>query len=187
MTPRIAGRAGRALLALVVFACAALAGGCEKDPSWQVGATAPRISALDLNDATVNLSDFRGRVLVVRFWASGCRACVAGMPALDRYRARYADADLAVVAVNMGDSREAVATFVKDLKLSYPVLRDPALIAARKYAVRSTPTTFFIDRNGIAGKMVQGEVPEELFHRTVRDLLRRDGRRGPADGSTNSL
>ncbi len=168
---RIMGRAGLVLLPFIVSVCAALASGCVKEPSWQVGVQAPQISALDPNDATVKLSDFRGKVVVVRFWSTGCRSCVAEMPAMDGYRKRYADKDLAVVAINMGDTREMVEAFTKDLKLSYPILRDPALIAAKKYNVRSVPTTFFIDRSGIARMMVMGELSEALFHKTVRNLL----------------
>jgi cytochrome c biogenesis protein CcmG/thiol:disulfide interchange protein DsbE len=169
--PRIVRGAGSALLPFVMFVCLALTAGCSREQSWQVGTPAPSISVLDRDDATVKLSDFRGKAVVVRFWASGCRACIEGMPALDRYRRAYDDRDLAVIAVNMGNSKEMVDAFAKNLKISYPVLRDPALIASKKYNVTSVPTTFFIDRKGIARKRVQGELTGEDFNQTVRELL----------------
>lgn len=164
-------RAASLLLLVMLLVCAVLSAGCQKEQTWQVGAKAPQISVLDLNDATVKLSDFQGKALVVRFWTTGCKACVEGMPALDRYSKRYADRGLVVIAVNMGSSKEMVEAFAKKLKLSYPVLCDPAQIASKKYNVKSVPTTFFIDRGSIARKMIVGELTEEVFDKTVRELL----------------
>jgi len=160
-------------LAVVVtaFSCAILTTGCTKERSWEVGGNAPEISVLDLSNRTVKLSDFRGKVVVLRFWATGCSACVVGMPKLDRFSKNYRERGLAVLAVNMGNPKALVEAFAKGLKLSYPVFLDPALIAAKKYGVRTVPTTFFIDRKGIAKKVVVGEITQELFDRTVGELL----------------
>ena len=160
-------------LAVVVTAgsCVALVGGCEKERSWKTGARAPEISVLHLNDKTVRLSDFRGKVVVVRFWATGCSACVAGMPKMDRFSRSYRERGLAVLAVNMGNPKARVAQFARDLKISYPVLLDPVLIAAKKYGVSTVPTTFFIDRNGIAKRVVIGEIQQELFEETVGEMM----------------
>ncbi|WP_298266639.1 TlpA disulfide reductase family protein [Geobacter sp.] len=157
--------------AFIAFACMALLAGCEKDRTWKIGASAPEISVLDLSDRTVKLSEFKGKPVVVRFWATGCSACVAGMPKLDSFSKVYRDKGLTVLAVNMGNSKPLVKAFAKGLKLSYPVLLDPALIAVKKYGVRAVPTTFFIDRKGIARKVVVGEVSQEDFKKTVEELL----------------
>jgi len=145
--------------------------GCQSDPAWKIGTSAPEISLLDLQDATVKLSAYRGDVIVLRFWASGCKDCVAGMPAMDRYSKKYRGRGVTVIAVNMGDSREVVEGFVKKMQLGYPVLRDPALIAAKKYHVSSVPTTFFINRKGTAKLVVPGEVNQQLFDKEVTSLL----------------
>ncbi|MFZ3208232.1 MAG: TlpA disulfide reductase family protein [Geobacteraceae bacterium] len=158
-------------LFVVVLVCVALLAGCEKEKTWKIGASAPEISVLDMSDRTVKLSDFRGKVVVLRFWATGCSACVAGIPKLDRFSKNYRERGLAVLAVNMGNPKALVEAFAKGLKLSYPVFLDPALIAAKKYGVRTVPTTFFIDRKGIAKKVVVGEITQELFDRTVGELL----------------
>lgn len=158
-------------MTVIAFACMALLTGCEKDRTWKVGARAPEISVLDLGDRTVKLSEFKGKPVVLRFWATGCSACVAGMPKLDSYSKAYRDKGLAVLAINMGNSKPLVEAFAKGLKLSYPVLLDPALIAAKKYGVRAVPTTFFIDGKGIARKVVVGEVTREDFEKTVGELM----------------
>jgi len=159
------------ILFIAALSCAALIAGCIKDRAWKIGESAPEISALDLNNQTVKLSDFRGKVVVLRFWSSGCRACVAEMPIIDKFSKRYKERGLAVLAINMGDSRESVEKFVRDLKISYPVLLDPLLIAAKKYGVKAVPTIFLIDRKGVAKKVFVGETTQDLFEKTVGGLL----------------
>lgn len=159
------------MLCAALMACVAFISGCEKDQTWKTGSPAPQISVLDLHDATVKLSGFRGKVVVLRFWATGCKACVAAMPELDKFRKKYSEQDLAVLGVNVGGSKELVEAFAKGLKLTYPVLLDPANIAAKKYAVRTVPTTFFIDRNGNAKQVIAGEIPQKVFDKIVASLL----------------
>ncbi|GFO59888.1 hypothetical protein GMST_22130 [Geomonas silvestris] len=151
--------------------CAVLLGGCQKDPTWKLGTPAPQITLFDKQDASVKLSAYQGDVVVLRFWSSGCKDCVAGMPALDRYAQKYRSRGVTVIAVNMGESREVVQKFVGAMNLRYPVLRDPELIAAKKYRVTSVPSTFFIDRKGAARLMVPGEVSQQVFEKAVDALL----------------
>ena len=158
-------------LAAAAFACMALMTGCKKEAQLRIGENAPEIAALDLNYSAEKLADFRGKVVVLRFWSTGCKACVAEMPQIDEFGKRYRDRGLAVVAVNVGDTREKVADFVRTLKISYPVLLDEANITARRYRVTAVPTTCFIDRNGIARKIVFGEMMQEQLEKTVRELL----------------
>ena len=161
-----------ALFVLVaVGSSALLITGCVKERPWQIGSPAPEISCLDFNDRTVKLSAFRGKVVVLRFWTTGCNGCIVGMPALDSYRNKYPEKDLAVLAVNMGNPKPLAAAFVRDLHLSYPLLLDPVLIATRKYGVILSPTQFFIDRQGMARKVVAGEITQDLFEKTVEALL----------------
>lgn len=158
------------------FLCCALVaalffGGCVKEQKWSVGEKAPSLSALDLQDKTVKLSDFKGKPVVLRFWSTGCKACVEAMPTLDRQSQAYRDKGLVVLAINMGNSKPLVEAFAKGLKLSYPVLLDETLIATKKYGVRAAPTTYFIDRNGIAQKVVAGDLSQEVFEQAVAKLL----------------
>ena len=165
-------RRALALFAMVAFGiCALLITGCEKEKFWQIGSPAPEISVLDFNDKRVKLSHFRGKVVMLRFWATGCNGCIAGMPVMDGFSKKYQERDLAVLAINMGNPKQLVVAFVRDLHLSYPVLLDSALIAARKYGVSVSPTIFFIDRQGMARKVVVGEITQDLFEKTVGELL----------------
>lgn len=159
------------LLYVALWVCTAFIGGCEKDQTWKIGSKAPQISVLDLQDTTVKLSDFKGKVVILRFWATGCSACIKGMPLLDEFRKKYSENDLAVLGVNIGGSKELVQAFAKGLKLSYPVLLDPASMASKKYLVRSVPTTCFIDRKGIARQVIVGEISQKVFDEIVGKLL----------------
>lgn len=171
MMPKAKNLIGLPLLYVALLTCALFIGGCERDQSWKIGSRAPQISVLDLKDATVKLSDFKGKVIVLRFWTTGCKDCVSGMPLLDGYRKKYPENDLAVLGINIGGSKEMVEAFAKGLKISYPVLLDPAMMATKKYLVRSVPTTFFIDRNGNAKQVIAGEIPQQAFDKIVAALL----------------
>lgn len=165
------GFARSVALSVTLLLLAALLGGCKKERTWKTGTTAPEISVLDLNEKTVKLSDFKGQVVVLRFWATGCKACVAGMPVLDEFSKPYRDKGVTVLAVNMANSKPLVEAFAKGLKLSYPVFLDPALIAAKKYGVRAVPSTYFIDRKGVARSFGVGEITREKFDETVKKML----------------
>ena len=160
-----------AALSLIALLLATFLGGCKKEQTWKTGSKAPDISVLDLNEKTVKLSDFKGQVVVLRFWATGCKACVAGMPVLDEFSKPYRDKGLTVLAVNMANPKPLVEVFAKGLKLSYPVFLDPALIAAKKYGVRAVPSTYFIDRKGVARSFTVGEITKESFDQTVAKML----------------
>ncbi len=150
--------------------CLLLATGCGKDRPWAIGQAAPSISVLDLQDQTVKLSSFRGKVVVLRFWTAGCSACAEGMSALDRCSSGYRKKGLVVLAVNKGNAKPEVEALARELKLSYPVFLDPALIASQKYGAVTMPTTYFIDPRGVARKVVEGELSPEQFDQAVADL-----------------
>ncbi len=157
------------LIAALIFAV--LMPGCVKDKSLEIGERAPEISAFDLSGKTVKLSDFKDKVVVLRFWISGCKACIAEMPLIDEISKRYKEQGLAVLALNMGDSREKAEKFARTLNISYPVLLDPARITVGKYNIRAVPTTIIIDRRGIARKRVAGEMMQGELEKTVVELL----------------
>lgn len=161
----------RIIIPAIALGCALFFAGCAKDSLLQIGERAPEISVIDLKGKAVRLSEFRGKVVVLRFWISGCGACVAEMPVIDEISKRYKERGLVVLAVNMGESDEKVEKFVRSLNISYPVLLDPARIAAEKYNVRAVPTNIFISRDGIAKKVTAGEMARELFEKTVVELF----------------
>lgn len=114
---------------------------------------APDFTVYDMDGNAVNLSDFRGKPVVLNFWASWCGPCQSEMPDFDEAYAQYGE-DIYFLMVNMTDgSRETVESasdFVTENGYSFPVFYDTDLSAAVAYGVYSLPASYFIDADGYA-------------------------------------
>jgi thiol-disulfide isomerase/thioredoxin len=96
----------------------------------------------------VTLSDFRGKVVVLNFWATWCGPCVAEMPHLEQAVAKYrSDPRVAFLAVSIDEKKLAVRSFLQKNRYTMPAAYDDN--AAKSFGVRGIPATFFIDRNGV--------------------------------------
>ncbi len=117
-------------------------------PAAVVGAPAPDFELKDLSGNTVKLSDYRGKVVLVNFWATWCGPCKAEMPLLqDRYTTLQGNG-LEIVAVNIGEDEDLVRPYVKDLGLDFAIVLDPELAVNDEYRVLGYPTTITVDRDG---------------------------------------
>lgn len=107
----------------------------------------------------VRLSDLRGKVVVLNFWATWCPPCIAEMPELEALHVAHAAAgDLVVLAVNVEEPPAAVEEFKQQRPLTMPVLGDRTGGVRRHYGLPGLPGTFFIDRDGIVRAKVLGPV-----------------------------
>ena len=143
-------------------------------PAPRQGFLAPDFSLQDANGQSLTLSELCGQPVVVNFWASWCPPCRAEMPALERVYQEYQDKGLVLLAVNAAnqDSLEAAQAFMQDNGLTFPALYDTQGEAARLYAVRSLPSTFFIGRDGIIQEVViGGPMAEALLRQRVERLF----------------
>lgn len=111
---------------------------------------APSASFRTLDGDAAVLADFRGKVLLVNFWATWCAPCVKEMPALERLHRELAGEGLAVLAVSQDrDGAAAVTPFLARIALQdLPVYLDPKGVLGREFALKGLPTTFVIDREG---------------------------------------
>ncbi len=143
-----------AILAMVLPA-STIALGCSARESpargAEIGSLAPDFQLNDLNGQPVSLSDFRGRPVLVNFWASWCPPCRAEMPFIQDIFAdkKWADEGLVVLAMDIGESLPTVSEFVKNYGLTFPVLLDITKDVSLEYHISAIPTTFLIDRDGI--------------------------------------
>ena len=106
---------------------------------------------IQLKDAFGNwirLSDYRGKIVFLNFWASWCAACVVEMPAMEKLHRRLKDKDFVMVAINMQESDTQVKAFFEKLKLSFTALLDSNGEVAAGFAVNALPTTFVLDKEG---------------------------------------
>lgn len=107
----------------------------------------------------VRLSDYRGKTVVLNFWATWCPPCIAEMPELQALHAsRAAAGDLVVLAVDVEEPPAAVEEFKQQRTLTMPVLSDRTGEVRRHYGLPGLPGTFFIDRDGIVRAKVLGPV-----------------------------
>jgi cytochrome c biogenesis protein CcmG/thiol:disulfide interchange protein DsbE len=115
----------------------------------RVGHPAPTFALRSIDGGTVDLARFRGRPVVLTFFASWCHPCEEELPVLEKVQKQYGD-KLAVVGVNFRDSAGDSRQFVHDLKITFPALVEDEVdnpVAAR-YGVNGPPMTFFIDAQG---------------------------------------
>ena len=124
-------------------------------PAPEVGAVAPDFTWANLNGASVGLSELRGQVVLINFWATWCVPCRVEMPAI---QARYNDGDFAVLAVNFDESAEKVRAFADELGLDFPILLDPGGKIQELYRVRGYPSSYFVDTNGVIQFIHIGEM-----------------------------
>ena len=132
-----------------------------------VGNSAPDFNAPNLEGKRVKLSDLRGRVVVLDFWATWCGPCRVAMPHMQELSEAYADKAVTVLGVNQDSAteRKAVDQMVSDMGLTFPHVIDPEGVIGNKYRVQGIPTTVVIGKDGRILKVFVG------FSRQVPDLL----------------
>ena len=136
--------------------------GLTDDRSPEVGSPAPNFVLPTLEGEPISSEQYRGKTLVLNFWASWCPPCRAEMPDLQAlWEERLPRDDLVVLAVDFlaEDTVGAAADFVDEFALTFPVVTDtPDGDVGIRYGVRGLPATFFIDRDGILRKVSLGPV-----------------------------
>jgi peroxiredoxin len=112
-------------------------------------ATRPlEIQLKDIFGNAVRLSDFRGKIVFLNFWATWCPTCVVEMPSMEKLHRRFKNEDFAMIAVNMQESEAQVKSFFEKLQLSFTALLDANGEVAAGLAVNALPTTYFLDKEG---------------------------------------
>ena len=122
-----------------------------------VNSKAPDFTLKDLNGKTVSLSTFRGKVVLLNFWATWCPPCRAEMPALNKLHHTLKPRGLEVVTISTDRSINDIKDFFERHRVDFPILFDADRSAAKQYRVFSMPTTFLIDRNGMIVEKFYGE------------------------------
>ena len=170
------GTALRHLSLLLAASIVALAGAAAPSALAQaplrIGDAPPRTTLAELGGRTLRVpDDLRGKVVILHFWAGGCSSCREEMPAMESLYTRYAKRGFTILAVNVGQRKDAVRKFAADLKVSYPVYLDPEAKVAREYEVVGVPKTFILDRNGVIRYKIVGGASRESLNKLVGSLL----------------
>ena len=114
-----------------------------------VGKKAPEFKARDLSGKSVSLSSFKGKPILLNFWATWCPYCREERPYLNSLHKEYKDKGLVIIAVSVDKSEETVRKFLKKTPSDFIILHDNDNAASQPYGVYSLPTSFTVDRNGI--------------------------------------
>lgn len=147
----------------------------------EVSRPAPDFALPGLNGDTVQLSAYRGKVVLVNFWATWCEPCKEETPELEAVYQRLRDQGFVIIGVNLRDKESPgpqggaeIRTFVEQYGMSYPVALDTTGTATRAFQLSPIPTSYFVDHTGTIcyvriGKMTAGEVAR-LFEQARQQL-----------------
>jgi len=132
--------------------------GCSRDGSHVTeGSTAPDFALKDLDGQSLRLSDLRGSVVLLNFWATWCPPCRQEVPSLQRLNSAMAGKGFRMVTISLDSGgRDTIEEFFRKTGTRVPALPDPSGTIAAKYGVSRFPETFIIDRQGIIRKKVIG-------------------------------
>ncbi|MFQ5791224.1 MAG: TlpA family protein disulfide reductase [Acidobacteriota bacterium] len=137
--------------ALVCFGCR----GRDQKRATAIGKPVPEVILPDLDGKMVRLSDFRGNVVVVNFWATWCPPCVEEMPSLEKLQNKLGRSGLEVVAISVDDDLEAIRQFQENFGLSFTLLQDEGAKVSHAFGTYKYPETYVLDREGsLAWKIV---------------------------------
>ncbi|HVO61687.1 MAG TPA: TlpA disulfide reductase family protein [Terriglobales bacterium] len=134
---------------------------------WK-GKSAPEFSLESLDGRTVHLADFRGKGVLLNFWATWCQPCKIEMPWFEELQKEYGSQGLQVVGIAMDDaSKEDIAKFAKEMGVNYPILLGKESVGDAYGGVQFLPSTFFIDRDGkvvdrIFGLRSRSEIEDDI-------------------------
>ena len=137
------------IIVIVIFASA-----CKTSPGEgvreapEIGGLAPRFTLEDTLGNQISLSEQRGKVVLINFWATWCPPCTQEMPDIQNMYEQHSE-NFVVLAIDNDEPEDMVRDFQEDLGLSFNILLDPAARVQIQYQVRSYPTSFFVDQTGM--------------------------------------
>ena len=137
-----------------------------------VDGQAPEFELNGVN-TTVKLSDYRGKVVYLDFWASWCEPCKRSFPWMNQLQAQYGRDGFAVVAINIDESADEAARFLQQIPASFDIAYDPSGKTAEAYGLRAMPTSFLI---GPDGKLLHSSLgyraaEKRILENKIRDLV----------------
>jgi peroxiredoxin len=146
-----------------------LLSGCKEAAAPKSGELAPSVSCNDVAGEYVNLSQLKGKVVVLYFWSSKC--CGESLKLLEPFYQQHKYNGLALLAIEVGGSKDVVTLFVKSNGLTFTNLTDEYESLARSYRVIGFPTIFVVDKGGVIRSKISGEIRMEQLTNLVVPLM----------------
>lgn len=136
--------------------------------------SAPDFALKSREGSNLRLSEHRGEVLLLNFWASWCGPCRQEMPILDALHQRYAKLGFSVIGINVDKDPSLADKILKDIPVTFPVLLDDTGAVSGSYAISAMPTSVLVDRDGNMRYLHKGYKPgyEQEYETEIKELIR---------------
>jgi cytochrome c biogenesis protein CcmG, thiol:disulfide interchange protein DsbE len=140
-------------------------------PSPAIGHAAPNFSRMDLNHRKIELAAYRGKVVLLNFWATWCGPCLTEMPRFVEWQKQYGSQRFQVVGISMDDKSPPVRTAYSRLQLNYPVVMGDERLGAAYGGILGLPVTYLIDGGGRIRARYQGDADLKSIESEISRLL----------------
>ncbi|KAA0956380.1 TlpA family protein disulfide reductase [Planococcus sp. ANT_H30] len=131
-----------------------------------LGAKAPDFTLIDQHGQTVQLSDYRGKKVILNFWATWCPPCRAEMPHMQQFHENNLDGDVEILAVNLTEQdngEQAIRSFIDEFGLTFTMPMDETGSVAQTYQIRTVPTTYILNTKGEIAQKIIGPMDEQIM------------------------
>jgi thiol-disulfide isomerase/thioredoxin len=163
--------------AAMLFAFAPMAASAQAAlQEWTGPVDAPPIELKTLDGQPLALTDLKGKVVLVNFWATWCEPCLEEMPSMQRLRRRLASERFEILAVNFQEGEPRIRGFLRKVALTFPIVRDTDGAVARAWKVHIFPSSFVVGANGDVRYAVVGSIDwaAPQVQQKLRSLLPRE-------------
>jgi thiol-disulfide isomerase/thioredoxin len=158
-----------------------LSGPASAQSNWKAfsafgGQPASPLILPGLDGKTMDLSAFKGKVVLVNFWATWCEPCRAEMPSLNRLQQQLPGRQFYVVGVNAGEGKPRIEQFLQRTPVSFTILRDADMEVMRAWRVRVLPASFLVDKNGMLRYQLVGDAnwDDAALRAPILELLKQE-------------
>jgi len=143
--------------------------GCDTKQAMKKGDSAPVFSTLDITGGTVSLSQNKGKIVVLYFWTNSC--CADSLKLIEPFYHANKRYNLEVIAIDIGDTKEVVASYAKSNGLTFTMLADEHSTIYKQYQVFGFPTIFIIDKHGIIREKILGNIQNEQLEKLIQHQI----------------